>query len=89
MRLGIDARFSAFQSRQTSALAVDSSARNRRMTIAISIADLAASPPRLNLAGPARSIACSTVSVVNTPKMIGTSASSAACPIPRLASAQM
>jgi hypothetical protein len=48
------------------------------MTVAISIADLAASPPRLNLVGSARSMACATVSVVSTPKMIGTSASNAA-----------
>jgi hypothetical protein len=59
------------------------------MTVAISIADLAASPPRLNFADSARSIACAIVCVVSTPKIIGTSESSAACPIPRLASALM
>src|SRR5262245_34166801 len=49
-----------------------------RITVAISIADFAASPPRLNFVGSARSMACATVSVVSTPKMIGTSASRAA-----------
>jgi hypothetical protein len=48
------------------------------MTVAISIADFAASPPRLNLVGSARTMAWATVSVVSTPKIIGTSASKAA-----------
>src|SRR5262245_6614590 len=68
---------------------VPSLPRIMRITVAISIADLAASPPRLNLVGSARTMACATVSVVRTPNMMGTSASKAACPIPRLASALM
>src|SRR5206468_381276 len=58
--------------------AAASAPRIIRMTVAISIADLAASPPRLNFVGSARSMAWATVSVVSTPKMIGTSASNAA-----------
>src|SRR5688572_21662290 len=75
------ARFLALRALRTAAFGEDSSpARKRRMTVAISIADLAAPPPRLNLVGSDRSIACAIVCVVSTPKMIGTSESNAACP---------
>jgi hypothetical protein len=53
-------------------------ALSRLITFAISIAALAASLPRSNLEGSARSIACATVSVVSTPKMIGTPVARAA-----------
>ncbi len=47
---------------------------------AVSIAARAASDPLLPSFPPARSIACSTVSVVSTPKVIGTPVAAAMCP---------
>src|ERR1700722_296537 len=49
----------------------------RRKRLAISIATSAASAPLFPALPPARSMACSTVSVVNTPKATGTPVSSA------------
>lgn len=53
---------------------------------AISTAASAASNPLLPIFNPARSIACSKVSHVSTPKACGTPVSCADCPIPRVTS---
>src|ERR1700722_16150922 len=60
--------------------------RNWRIRLAISMPAMAASNPLLPLLAPARSIACSSVLHVSTPKATGTPLSAAACPIPFTAS---
>src|SRR5579883_125129 len=61
--------------------------RSVRMRLAISMAVMAASKPLLPPLAPARSIACSSVLVVSTPKATGTPVEAAACAIPLAASA--
>ena len=66
---------------------VDRRPRAARTNSAISSDASAASSPRLPTAPPARSHACSSVSAVMTPKLMGTPVASAACVMPWAAAA--